>query len=88
MGAVAVINLAGRITLGDGSRSAAANWSKALDEGHKNILLNLADIGYIDSTGLGELVVSAYRLIKSHSGRIEIAQVNKKVTDLLQVTEL
>ena len=58
-----------------------------LDNGHKKIVLNLAGINYIDSTGLGELV-SAYRLVKSQDGELKLMNLNKKVTDLLQITRL
>jgi len=73
--------------LGDGSASLRELIRRSLSDGRKKILLNLAAIDYIDSTGLGELV-SAYRLIKSEGGELKLLKLNKKVTDLLQVTKL
>jgi len=73
--------------LGDGSASLRELIRRSLSDSRKKILLNLAAIDYIDSTGLGELV-SAYRLIKSEGGELKLLKLNKKVTDLLQVTKL
>jgi anti-sigma B factor antagonist len=86
-GAVEVFVLSGRITLGDGSTELRDLIRKSLERGRHLILLDLADVEYIDSTGLGELV-SAYRLTKSRGGEVKLLKLNKKVTDLLQVTKL
>ena len=87
IGGVIVIDLDGRITLGDGSALLRDLIRENLDQGHKKLLLNLAAISYLDSTGLGELV-SGYRLVKSNGGDLKLLNLNKKVTDLLQVTKL
>jgi anti-sigma B factor antagonist len=87
IGGVIVIDLDGRITLGDGSALLRDLIRENLDQGHKKLLLNLAAISYLDSTGLGELV-SGYRLVKSNGGELKLLNLNKKVTDLLQVTKL
>jgi anti-sigma B factor antagonist len=87
IGGVIVIDLEGRITLGDGSALLRDLIRENLDQGHKKLLLNLAAISYLDSTGLGELV-SGYRLVKSNGGELKLLNLNKKVTDLLQVTKL
>jgi anti-sigma B factor antagonist len=87
IGGVIVIDLDGRITLGDGSALLRDLIRENLDNGHKKLLLNLAAISYLDSTGLGELV-SGYRLVKSNGGELKLLNLNKKVTDLLQVTKL
>jgi anti-sigma B factor antagonist len=84
---VTVIDLDGRITLGEGAALLRDLIRETLSGGHNKILLNLAGINYIDSTGLGELV-SAYRLMKSQGGELKLLKLNKKVTDLLQVTKL
>ena len=60
-------------------RPAARSRSRKLDKGHKKIVMNLAGINYIDSTGLGELV-SGYRLVKSQGGELKLLNLNKKVT--------
>ena len=87
VGDVTVIDMDGRITLGEGSSLLRDLVRENLGKGHRKILLNLAGIVYIDSTGLGELV-SGYRLIKSEGGELKLLNLNKKVTDLLQITKL
>ena len=82
-----VIDMDGRITLGEGSTLLRDLIRKHLASGHKKIVINLAGINYIDSTGLGELV-SGYRLVKSEGGEIKLLNLNKKVSDLLQITKL
>jgi anti-sigma B factor antagonist len=84
---VIVIDLDGRITLGDGSALLRDLIRENLTKGHTKLLLNLAAISYLDSTGLGELV-SGYRLVKSNGGELKLLSLNKKVSDLLQVTKL
>jgi anti-sigma B factor antagonist len=87
VGDVSVIDMDGRITLGEGSDLLRDLIREKLSKGHKKIVMNLAGINYIDSTGLGELV-SGYRLIKSEGGELKLLNLNKKVTDLLQITKL
>jgi anti-sigma B factor antagonist len=87
IGDVTVVDLDGRITLGDGSALLRDLIREKLNGGHKKILLNLAAISYLDSTGLGELV-SGYRLVKSQGGELKLLNLNKKVSDLLQITKL
>ncbi len=84
---VIVIDLDGRITLGDGSALLRDLIRENLNKDHKKLVLNLAAISYLDSTGLGELV-SGYRLVKSQGGELKLLNLNKKVSDLLQVTKL
>jgi anti-sigma B factor antagonist len=84
---VMVIDLDGRITLGDGSTLLRDLIRENFNKGHKKLVLNLAAISYLDSTGLGELV-SGYRLVKSQGGELKLLNLNKKVSDLLQVTKL
>jgi anti-sigma B factor antagonist len=87
VGDVTVIDMDGRITLGEGSALLRDLIRENLAKGRKKIVMNLAGVNYIDSTGLGELV-SGYRLIKSEGGEIKLLNLNKKVTDLLQITKL
>jgi anti-sigma B factor antagonist len=87
IGDVTVIDMDGRITLGEGSALLRDLVRQYLGKGRKKIVLNLAGITYIDSTGLGELV-SGYRLMKSEDGEIKLLNLNNKVTDLLQITKL
>jgi len=87
IGGVTIIDMVGRITLGEGSTLLRDLVRQNLDTGHKKIVINMAGINYIDSTGLGELV-SAYRLVKSQDGELKLMNLNKKVSDLLQITRL
>ena len=87
IGDVTVIDMEGRITLGEGSSLLRDIVREKLGTGHKKIVINLAGVNYIDSTGLGELV-SGYRLIKSEGGELKLLNLSKKVTDLLQITKL
>jgi anti-sigma B factor antagonist len=87
IGGVIVVDLDGRITLGDGSSLLRDLIRENLNRGHKKLVLNLSAISYLDSTGLGELV-SGYRLVKSQGGELKLLNLNKKVSDLLQVTKL
>jgi anti-sigma B factor antagonist len=87
VGDVTVIDMDGRITLGEGSALLRDLVREKLSHGHRKILMNLGGINYIDSTGLGELV-SGYRLVKSEGGELKLLNLNKKVTDLLQITKL
>src|SRR5579863_3216329 len=87
VGDVTVIDMDGRITLGEGSALLRDLVKENLSKGRKKIVMNLAGINYIDSTGLGELV-SGYRLVKSEGGELKLLNLSKKVTDLLQITKL
>jgi anti-sigma B factor antagonist len=87
IGDVTVIDMEGRITLGEGSALLRDLVKENLGKGRKKIVMNLAGINYIDSTGLGELV-SGYRLVKSEGGELKLLNLSKKVTDLLQITKL
>ena len=84
---VTIIDLDGRITLGEGSLLLRNLIREKLDSAHKKIVMNMAGIEYMDSTGLGELV-SSYRWVKRQDGELKLMNLNKKVSDLLQVTRL
>ena len=87
VGDVLIVDLSGRIALGDGSGAPALETVKdMLKDGQKNILLNLGDVTYIDSAGLGEMV-GAYATVTNQGGHIKLLNVQKKVHDLLQVTK-
>jgi anti-sigma B factor antagonist len=87
VGDVTVIDMEGRITLGEGSSLLRDLVREKVGKGRKKIVMNLAGVVYIDSTGLGELV-SGYRLVKSEGGELKLLNLPKKVTDLLQITKL
>ena len=84
---ITVVDISGRITLGEGSALLRKTIRELLDEQRKLILLNLADVDYIDSSGIGELV-SAYMGVKNRGGTLKLLQLTKKVHDLLQLTKL
>ncbi len=84
---VTIVDLSGRITLGEGSVILRDMVRDLLSKGSKNILLNLADVSYIDSSGIGELV-SAYTHVRREGGELKLLNLTKKVHDLLQITKL
>lgn len=84
---ITVVDLSGRITLGEGSVVLRDTIRDLLGKGNKRILLNLGDITYIDSSGIGELV-SAYTSVRNAGGDLKLLNLTKKVHDLLQITKL
>ena len=84
---VTVLDLSGRITLGEGSVQVRDAIRDLIGKGSKSILLNLGDVNYIDSSGLGELV-SAFTTAKNQSAALKLLSLTKKVQDLLQLTKL
>jgi len=84
---VTILDLSGRITLGEGSVQLRDAVRDLLSKGQKKILLNLADVNYIDSSGIGELV-SAFTTVKNQGGELKLLNLTKKVHDLLQLTKL
>jgi anti-sigma B factor antagonist len=87
VGDVTVIDAAGRITLGDGSSAFRDLIKDMVGKGNKKILLNLGEVSYIDSSGIGELV-SAYTTVSNSGGELKLLNLNKRVKDLLQITKL
>jgi len=86
-GGVSIFDLQGRITLGSGSEALRDLVRERLNNGHTKILLNLAGIVYMDSSGLGELV-SGLRAVQGKGGDLKLLNLTKKVSDLLQITRL
>lgn len=86
-GDVAIVDLAGRITLGEGSGLLRNTIKELISSGQKNILVNLKDVTYLDSAGLGELV-GAYASVTNAGGSIKLLNPQAKVHDLLQITKL
>ena len=84
---VTIVDLSGRITLGEGSVVLRDSIKDLLAKGQKKILMNLGDVNYIDSSGIGELV-SAYTTVKNQGGELKLLNLTKKVHDLLQITKL
>ena len=84
---VTVVDMSGRITLGEGSVVLRETVKDLLAKGHKKILLNLGDVSYIDSSGIGEMV-SAFTSVRREGGELKLLKLTKKVHDLLQITKL
>ena len=84
---VTVFDISGRITLGEGCTQLRELIRSHLSKGSKKMLLNLADVTYIDSSGIGELV-SAFTTTKNQGGELKLLNLTKKVNDLLQITKL
>ncbi len=87
VGNVSVIDVAGRITLGEGSAALRETLRDMVAKNQNKILLNLGDVTYIDSSGIGELV-SAYTTVTNTGGQLKLLNLNKRVKDLLQITKL
>ncbi|MGA2687490.1 MAG: STAS domain-containing protein [Candidatus Korobacteraceae bacterium] len=84
---VTIVDLSGRITLGEGSVVLRDAVKDLVGKGQKKILLNLGDVSYIDSSGIGELV-SAFTSVRNQGGELKLLHLTKKVHDLLQITKL
>ena len=84
---VTIVDLSGRITLGEGSVILRDVVRDLVGKGSKKILLNLGEVNYIDSSGIGELV-SAFTSVRNHGGELKLLNLTKKVHDLLQITKL
>jgi anti-sigma B factor antagonist len=84
---ITIVDLSGRITLGEGSVVLRDTIKDLLGKGQKKILLNLGDVSYIDSSGIGELV-SAFTSVRNQGGELKLLNLTKKVHDLLQITKL
>jgi anti-sigma B factor antagonist len=84
---ITVVDLSGRITLGEGSVVLRDTVRDLLAKGDKRLLLNLGEVTYIDSSGIGELV-SAFTTVRNQGGELKLLNLTKKVHDLLQITKL
>jgi anti-sigma B factor antagonist len=87
VGGVVIVDFSGKITLGEGSSMLRRTIRELLDRGHRKIILNLYDVDYIDSSGIGELV-SGYTTVRGLNGELKLLYLTKRVHDLLQITRL
>jgi anti-sigma B factor antagonist len=87
VGDVTVIDAAGRITLGEGSSTFRDTIKEMVGAGQKKILLNLGEVSYIDSSGIGELV-SGFTTVSNAGGSLKLVNLTKRIHDLLQITKL
>ena len=87
VGPIIMVDLSGRIALGEGSALLRKTIRDLLEGGNTRIILNLGDINYIDSSGIGELV-SGFTAVRSRQGELKLLNLTRKVKDLLQITKL
>src|SRR5439155_12974003 len=87
VGDVAILDLSGKITIGEGSVQLREKVRQLLNDGKKKVLLNLGDVSYVDSSGIGELV-SSYTTTRNQGGQLKLLNLTKKIQDLLSITKL
>ena len=87
VGDVRILDCSGKITLGEGTMAVRNTVLDILKDGGKKIILNLADVNYIDSSGIGELV-STYTTVTNGGGQLKLLSLTKKIQELLQITKL
>lgn len=84
---VVVLDISGRITLGDGTVTLRDTLQKLLNAGERKFVMNLEDVDYIDSAGLGELV-TAFTVVRAQGGQLKLLKLTHRIHDLLQITKL
>ena len=84
---VVVLDLKGKLTIGEGDELLKEKINNLLEQGHKNLLLNLEDVPYVDSAGLGE-IVRTYTTVSRQGGTLKLVNLTKRITDLLAITKL
>jgi len=88
IGDVVIVDASGKITLGDGGDQVLKDKIRSLvQQGHTKLLLNLGDVSFVDSAGLGEIVQS-YATVSKHGGTLKLLNVTKRINDLLSITKL
>ena len=87
IGDVVVLDLKGKVTLGQGDELLKDKVNSLVNQGHKKVILNLAGVPYIDSAGLGE-VVRTYTTVSRQGGKLKLLNLTKRIQDLLAITKL
>ena len=87
VGDVVVLDLKGKVTLGAGDELLKDKVNSLVNQGHRKIILNLADVPYVDSAGLGE-IVRTYTTVSKNGGSLKLLNLTKRITDLLAITKL
>jgi anti-sigma B factor antagonist len=87
VGDVMVLDVKGKVTLGEGDEMLKDKVNSLVNQGHKKIVLNLAEVPYIDSAGLGE-IVRTYTTVSRQGGNLKLLNLTKRITDLLSITKL
>ncbi len=86
-GPVTILDIHGKITIGEGSAEVRKTVRGLLQAGKKDILLNLGDVSYVDSSGIGELV-SSFTTVSNQGGQLKLLNLTKKLKELLAITKL
>jgi anti-sigma B factor antagonist len=86
-GDVVILDLKGRVMLGEGDEILKDKVNSLVNQGQKKIVLNLADVPYIDSAGLGE-IVRTFTTVSRQGGSLKLLNLTKRITDLLSITKL
>ncbi len=86
-GDVTILDMDGKITIGEGSVALRSAVRRLIEEGKKKILLNLSNVGYVDSSGIGELV-SSFTTVNREGGQLKLLNLTQKIQDLLAITKL
>lgn len=84
---VTILDLSGKITIGQGSAQFREAIRQLMEQGRTRLLLNFADVSYVDSSGIGELV-SAYTTLNNQGGQLKLLNLPKRIKDLLRITKL
>lgn len=84
---VVVLDLKGKLTIGEGDELLKETIQKLMEKGHNNLLLNLEGVPYVDSAGLGE-IVRTYTTVSRQGGSLKLLNLTKRITDLLAITKL
>ena len=84
---VMVLDLKGKLTIGEGDELLRGRINNLMQQGHRNLLLNLESVPYVDSAGLGE-VVRTYTTVSRQGGKLKLVNLTKRITDLLAITKL
>ena len=87
VGGVTIVDISGRVVLGEESAALRNLVGDLLNKGHKKILFNLGDVNYIDSSGLGSLV-SAFTSVRKQEGELKLLNLTNKVQDVMQIAKL
>ena len=88
VGDVMIVDVSGKVTLGDGGDAVLKDKLRSLvEQGHRKLLLNMADVSYVDSAGLGAIVHS-YATVTNQGGKLKLVSVTKRLKDLLAITKL
>jgi anti-sigma B factor antagonist len=84
---VVILDINGRLTLGEGAVTLRTAVQKLLEGGDRKFVMNLADVDHVDSGGLGELI-TAFTTVRAHGGQLKLLNLTRRIQDLMQITKL